>query len=295
MVRMKQLAIVSLASLLALPLVEAEASSLRGGGPPDASAAFNDPFARHLEEAAQNGSVPSKLRDLPHHIEAIKAKQRHERGLQTADSSLGDVQAAYVGTVPTKTYISIPVPYQDAVNMPPTMSFAGFPATRGHTVGVHTTFYDAHVDFPVDPAIGLVYLADDLGPASGIDPSNPAPTSFDFHPWVGDDLLRLFPQYNIVSNGVALSCNAQPSLTRITDTPAHQMYSVVGRCGGLVTEFYVHAYNDHPIVEFELVVIYSDYTTPDVDIDIDRLEVTFGEYTLIDDHVPLNLVSVSWK
>ena len=52
--------------------------------------------------------------------------------------------------------MSIPVPYKEAQGMADTMSFLGFPAVRGETVGIHTQFYDVFVDiesyFNPDPA-----------------------------------------------------------------------------------------------------------------------------------------------
>ena len=71
------------------------------------------------------------------------------------------------------------------------------------------------------------------------------------------------------------------------------MYSVITRCGGLVTEFYAHLFNAQPVVEWELWSIFSDYTVPDVAIAVDSFQVTFGEYTVVDDHIPLGMVSSS--
>jgi len=72
------------------------------------------------------------------------------------DTTLGDVQVAYTGTKSTSSWVSIPVPYKEAQGMANTMSFLGFPAVRGETVGIHTQFYDVFVDvdsyFNPDPA-----------------------------------------------------------------------------------------------------------------------------------------------
>lgn len=72
------------------------------------------------------------------------------------DTTLGDVQVAYTGTKSTSSWVSIPVPYKEAQGMANNMSFLGFPAVRGETVGIHTQFYDVFVDvdsyFNPDPA-----------------------------------------------------------------------------------------------------------------------------------------------
>merc|ERR1711862_129192 len=64
-------------------------------------------------------------------------------------------------------------------------------------------------------------------------------------------------------------------------------FHVINRCDGLVMEFWAHIYNNHPVIEWELVATFSDYLVPDVKLDIDLLEVSFGEFTLIEDAVPL--------
>lgn len=138
----------------------------------------------------------------------------------------------------------------------------------------------------------FAYMVGDLEDESNISPKYPAPTTFEFSPWVGDDIMRLFPTYSVYKSGqpTPLSCNA-PKLTRMTNTAAHQMYQVITRCGGLVFEFYAHMYHSHPVVEWELMGIFSDYSVSDVEIDIDRIDLTFGEFFKVDDSVPLGLSS----
>jgi len=138
----------------------------------------------------------------------------------------------------------------------------------------------------------FAYMVGDLEDESNISPKYPVPTAFQFSPWVGDDIMRLFPTYSVYKSGqqTPLTCNA-PKLTRMTNTAAHQMYQVITRCGGLVFEFYSHSYHNHPVVEWELLGIFSDYTISDVKIDIDRIDLTFGEFFKVDDSVPLGLSS----
>lgn len=259
-----------------------DASTEFDGNPEDTPANPMTPFLTNLDASLED--VSNQLRNLPDRVKAARADPAG-RELQMSNTTDGDIQIAYLGTVPTKAWVSVPVPYKEAQTMSPTMSFLGFPAVKGHTTGVHTVFYEVLVDLPVGG-----YLVGDLEPPSAINPAMPAPASFAFSPWVEDDLLRLFPQYDILSNGQLLTCQP-PKHSRETDSAAHLMYKIVTRCGGIVIEFYAHVYNGHPVVEWELFGIFSDYSVPNVTIPIDSFSVTFGEFIVVDDHLPLGMAS----
>lgn len=207
-----------------------------------------------------------------------KYRNQAERSLVS-----GDINVAYVGTRATKAWVSVPVPYKDAQNMTDVMSFHGSPAVKGTVVGVHTVFYDILLDLSVG-----ANLVGDIAPPGNI----AVPTAFVLSSWVADDLSRLFPIFDIVSNGQHLQCNP-PVITRELNTVAHLLYKVVTRCGGVVTEFYANLFNDQEVIEWQLFAVFSDYSVPDVDINIEKFSVTFGEFIMVDDHIPLQVPQFS--
>lgn len=89
-------------------------------------------------------------------IDNASAHQHRALSPIGGDTTLGDIQVAYAGTKSTASWVSIPVPYKEAQGMSNILSFLGFPAVRGETVGIHTQFYDVFVDvdsyFNLDPA-----------------------------------------------------------------------------------------------------------------------------------------------
>lgn len=198
--------------------------------------------------------------------------------------SKGPVVIASDAGCGTRTWVTVPVPYQDALELPELASFVSedgtpYPAVRATRVGYHTVFYDVLVDLPPYAVLrgGLE--------SSWSGPENPR---FAPSPWVVDELWRTIPRVRVRIGGETYWSEIT-ELRPVLSTVARQTWQQTARCGPLVIHLWTHVWSGQDVIEWQLYAVNSDPRLQSVEVELESFQVFAGEPILVEDGVALGI------
>ena len=209
-----------------------------------------------------------------------------------APADRGDypIVIATPSAIATRVWVPVPVPYQEAVQLPEVAWFqtgrdeTTTVAVRGPRVGYQTIFYDVLCNLAAGGVITgqlVPSLADDSGRPEQAPPMQVSA-------WVADDIGRLIPRVTLREGG-RTHVTPPPDLELQFSSPARQTWASTSRCGPLVVHFWCTLWSDQDVAEWQLFVVHSDPTSPAMQVTASSLQVEFGEPPVVDDAVPLGI------
>lgn len=167
------------------------------------------------------------------------------------------------------------------------------PAVKAQQVGRVSTIYQVKIPFaPQQILEGQLYPK--------VDESTDEPLRFAYHPWVTDSIGALLPNVLIYKGGkvytVPMSRLGNPKeqllpkykYKHVVDTPARQRWEFRAQheLQGFHVEGAATFVRESPVIELDLVLVWSDQNNPEHDYYVDAIGFQTGELTKLDFAVP---------